>query len=129
MTVRYSFPRDRNAQKRHQLYENIFDLFFDCPLAQSTLSWFQSLMFHWSCLAPSLECRHLLIGFNSHERRTALRVFCYLLNVVKYCLWLSRNDFHFHGIRPSAASAFQLVPSSSLFRPSVGCLQRCCVGD
>ena len=66
--------------------ETLVYLFFDCPLAQSTLSWLQSLIFRWSCLAPSLECRHVLFGFNSHDLRTVPRVFCYSLNVVKYCL-------------------------------------------
>ena len=51
----------------------------------------------------------MLIGFNSHELRTVPRVFCYLLNVVKYCLWLSRNDFRFHGIRPSAVTLLESV--------------------
>ena len=63
--------------------ETLVHLFLDCPLAQSTLSWLQSLLFSWSCLAPSLECRHVLLGFNSHELRTVPRVLCYLLNVVK----------------------------------------------
>ena len=121
------------------LSETLVHLFFDCPLAQSTLSWLQSLMFRWSCLATSLEFRHALFGFNSHELRTVPCVFCWLLNVVKYCLWLSRDYFRFHGIRPGACSrsflssnlvqAFRLVPSSWLFCPSVGCLQRCRVGD
>ena len=66
--------------------ETLVHLFIDCPLSQSILSWLQSLMFRWSCLAPSLECRHVLFGFNSHELRTVPRVFCYLLNVVKYYL-------------------------------------------
>ena len=66
-------------------------------------------MFRWSCLAPSLECRHVLFRFNSRELRTVPLVFCYLLNVVKYCLWLSRNDFHFHGIRPGAVTVLESV--------------------
>ena len=66
-------------------------------------------MFHWSCLAPSLECCHVLFGFNSHELRTVPCVFCYLLHVVKYCEWLYRNDFHFHGIGPSAVTALESV--------------------
>ena len=83
--------------------ETLVHLFFDSPLAQSALSWLHSL-FRWSRLAPSLECRHVLFGFNSHELRTVPLVFCYLLNDVKYCLWLSRNDFRFHGIPPGAVT-------------------------
>ena len=51
----------------------------------------------------------MLFGFNSQELRTVPRVFCYLLNVVKYCLWLSRNDFRFHGIRPCAVTVLESV--------------------
>ena len=51
----------------------------------------------------------MLYGFNSHELRTVPRVFCYLLNVVKYCLWLSRNDFRFDGIRPGAVTVLESV--------------------
>ena len=93
--------------------ETLVHLFFDCPLAQSTLSWPQSLMFRLSCLAPSR--RHVLFGFNSHELRTVPCVFCCVLNVVKYCLWLSRNDFLFHGIRPGAVTALESVRVCVLF--------------
>ena len=89
--------------------ETLVHLFFDCPLAQSALSWIQSLTFRWSRLAPSLENRHVLFGFDSLELRTVPRVFCYLLNVVKYCLWLSRNDFCFHGIPPGAVTVQESV--------------------
>ena len=51
----------------------------------------------------------MLFGFNSHELRTVPRVFCYLLNDVKYCLWLSRNDFRFHGIPPGAVTVQESV--------------------
>ena len=51
----------------------------------------------------------MLFGFNSRELRTIPRVFCYLLNVVKYCLWLSRNNFRFHGIRPGAVTVLESV--------------------
>ena len=66
-------------------------------------------MFRWFCLAPSLECGHMLFGFNSHELGTVPRVSCYLLNAVKYCLWLSRNDFRFHGIRHGAVTVLESV--------------------
>ena len=44
-------------------------LFFSCPLAQSALSWLQSLMFRFSSLSPSLVCRHVLFGFSPDEVR------------------------------------------------------------
>ena len=89
--------------------ETLVHLFLDCPLAQSILSWLQSLMFRWSCLAPSLEYRHMFSGFHSHELRTVPRVFSYLLKVVKYCLWLSRSDFRFHGVCPIAVTVLESV--------------------
>ena len=42
-------------------------LFFACPLAQSGISWIQSLLFRASPLAPSIELRHLLFGFSRDE--------------------------------------------------------------
>ena len=42
--------------------DSIDHLFFECPLAQSVLSWLQSLMFRWSLLAPSLAVRHVRFG-------------------------------------------------------------------
>ena len=39
-------------------------LFSSCPLAQSALSWLQSLMFRFSSLSPSLVCRLVLFGFS-----------------------------------------------------------------
>lgn len=78
-------------------------LFFSCPLAQSVLSWLQSLMFSFSSSSPSLVCRHALFGFSPAELRTIPRVFVYLLNVCKYFIWLARNDFRFRDIRPGAS--------------------------
>ena len=42
-------------------------LFFHCPLAQSVLSWLQSLMNSFSLRSPSLLCHHALFGFNPEE--------------------------------------------------------------
>ena len=49
-------------------------LFFSCPLAQSGISWIQSLLFQASPLAPSIELRHMLFGFSSDEFRCVPRV-------------------------------------------------------
>ena len=77
-------------------------LFFSCPLAQSGISWIQSLLFVSSPLAPSICARHLLFGFSSDELVCVPRVFCYLLHVCKFFVWRQRNDFRFHSEPPSA---------------------------
>ena len=77
-------------------------LFYECPLAQSVLSWLQSLMFKCSPLLPSISLRHVLFGFSPDELVSVPRVFVYLLNVCKFCIWLARNDFRFRDTRPGA---------------------------
>ena len=82
--------------------ETIDHLFFECPLAQSVLSWLQSLMFRWSSVVSSLVVCHVRFGFNVDEFSNIPRVFIYILNVCKFFLWVARNDFRFHNTRPSA---------------------------
>ena len=84
--------------------ESLEHLFFYCPLAQSVLSWLQSLMFCFSPMCPVILCRHVLFGFNSDELRTVPRIFVYLLLVCKFLIWQSRNDFRFRDVRPGATS-------------------------
>ena len=86
-------------------------LFFSCPLARSGIDWIQSLLFIASPLAPVLTARHLLFGFSNDELRCVPRVFPYLLNVCKYCLWLQRNDYRFRSIRPSAVRLLASIKS------------------
>ena len=83
--------------------ESLEHLFFSCPLAQSVLSWLQSLLFAFSPMFPVILCRHVLFGFNSDELRVMPRIFVYLLNLSKFLIWHSRNDFRFRGIHPGAA--------------------------
>lgn len=80
--------------------ESLEHLFFFCPLAQSVISWLQSLMFSFSPMCPVILCRHVLFGFNSDELRIFLCLFVYLLNVLKFQIWHSRNDFRFPDIPP-----------------------------
>ena len=82
--------------------EPLQHLVFDCLLAVSILSWFQSLLFCASPLPPSILVRHVLFGFSGDELRVVPRVFVYLLNVCKFCIWWARNDFRFRRVRPSA---------------------------
>ena len=91
--------------------ETLQHLFFPCPLAQSVLSWLQSLMFRFSPVSPSLVCRHVLFGFNADELRCVPRIFVYILNVCKYFIWRARNDFRFRDVQPGAASVIDCVKS------------------
>ena len=75
--------------------ESLEHLFFLCPLAQSVLSWLQSLLFAFSPMCPVILCRHVLFGFNSDELRVTPRIFVYLLNLVKFLIWHSWNDLGF----------------------------------
>ena len=79
-----------------------------CPLAQSVISWFQSL-FRCSPLSPVLVCRHLLFGFSLDELRVVPRGLVYALNVLKYFIWLARNDHRFRDIHPSAVEVLKNV--------------------
>ena len=81
--------------------ETLPHLFFACHLAQSVLSWLQSLMLTASRLCPSLHCRHVLFGFNPDELHCVPRIFIYILNVCKFYIWHARNDFRFRDVPPS----------------------------
>ena len=82
--------------------ESAEHLFFRCPLAKSGIDWIQSQLFLAAPLAPSLCLRHLFFGFSSDELAVVPRVFSYLLLVLKYLIWLQRNDFRFRSTHPSA---------------------------
>ena len=89
--------------------ESLSHLFFVCPLAHSVLSWLQSLMYSFSPTSPVLLVRHALFGFDSAELRTTPRIFAYILNVCKFFIWRSRNDFRFRGVQPGAMSVIECV--------------------
>ena len=91
--------------------ESLEHLFFYCPLAQSVLSWLQSLLFNFSFMCPALLCRHVLFGFSSDELVVTPRVFVYLLNLCKYFIWHSWNDFRFRAVRPGIAAVIARVKS------------------
>ena len=48
---------------------------FPCPLAQSLLSWLQSLMFSFDTMTPALLLRNGLLGFNQDDLRLLPRIF------------------------------------------------------
>ena len=95
--------------------ESLQHLFFYCPLAVSVFSWVQSLMFLASPLCPTLLLRHALFGFSSDELSVVPKVFCYLLNVSKFYIWVARNDFRFRGKPPSAVDVMERVKSRVRF--------------
>ena len=99
--------------------ESIDNLFFECPLAQSVLSWLQSLMFRWSLLAPSPAVRHICFGFSADELSYVPKVFVYILNVCKFFLWLARNDYRFRNVRPSAVDVLANVRIRIRFQLSI----------
>ena len=84
--------------------ESLEHLFFSCPLAQSVLCWLQSLMFLFSPMCPVIVSRHVLFGFSPDELRSTPRILVYLLNVGKFVIWQSRNDYHFRDVPPGATS-------------------------
>ena len=95
--------------------ESSLHLFFHCPLAQSGISFIQSLLFLASTLAPAIEERHLLFGFSSAEFRHVPNVFPYLFNVSKFLVWCQRNDFRFRAEHPSALRLLACLKSRTRF--------------
>ena len=95
--------------------ETLEYLFFSCPLAQSGIAWIQSILFQASPLAPTIEARHLLVGFSTDEFRCVPRVFAYLLNVCKYFIWVQRNDFRFRANPPGALGLLACIKSRVRF--------------
>ena len=110
----FGYSYDPSCFCGHAL-ESPSHLFFHCPLAQSVLSWLQSLMFSFSPSCPSLLCRHVLFGFSPGELRRVPRVFVYVLCVCKYFIWLARNDFRFRGLRPGALLVIEKVKARVKF--------------
>ena len=72
-------------------------------------------MFLASPLCPSILVRHVLFGFSADGLSVVPRVFVYMLNVCKFCIWGARNDFRFRGVRPSAVDVMERVKSRAWF--------------
>ena len=95
--------------------ESLEHLFFSCPLASSVFSWVQSLLFRVSRVCPSILSRHVLFGFSGDELRAVPRFFVYLINVCKFIIWLSRNDFGFRIVQPSFVDVIESMKSRVRF--------------
>jgi len=65
--------------------------------------------FNSSPMCPVIFCRHVLFGFSRDELRATPRIFVYILNLCKFTIWQSRNDYRFRGIPPDAVSAIVKV--------------------
>ena len=92
-------------------HETLQHLFFDCLFSQAILQEIEAIFRRVTPLCPSLESRHLLFGFNGGEREREIvpPVFSYTLNLVKFFIWLSRNNFRFRNERPSIPNVLSSV--------------------
>jgi len=68
-------------------------LFFECSLAQSVLTWVQSLLVLAVPSAPSLCLRHALFGFVIAEFTVIPLFFSHFINLAKHRIWLARFPF------------------------------------
>ena len=89
--------------------------FFLCPLAQSGISWAKSLLFRAAPLAPTLTICHLLFGFSNDELLVVPLVFVYLLNVLKFQIWVMRNNQRYRQVPPGAVGLIAATKSRLRF--------------
>ena len=66
-------------------------------------------------MCPVISLRHVLFGFNSGELVSVPRVFVYLLNVSKFGIWQSRNDFRFCNTLPGAVAVIASIKARLKF--------------
>ena len=90
-------------------------LFFECFLAQSVLAEIRPIFCAITPLCPRLQVRHLLFGFSSEECEIVPPVFSYILNLVKFFIWLSRNNFRFRQTDPDPLDVVSSVRRRLLF--------------
>ena len=95
--------------------ETLHHLFLLCPLAQSGISWVQSLLFRAAPLAPTLTIRHILFGFSNDELLIVPMVFVYLLNVLKFQIWVMRNNHRYRQVPPGAVGLIAATKSRLRF--------------
>ena len=90
-------------------------LFFSCPLAQSVLSWLESLIFCSYFHCPPLSCHHVSFSFDPDELCFVPNVFVYMPNVCKYFIWHPHTDFRFRDVQPGAIIVIKNVKSRVRF--------------
>lgn len=79
-------------------------LFYYCPLMTRLLLWTQSIFTKVTSQSPALQLRHMFFGYNNIERDIVPPVLVYFLFLIKYFVWLARNDFRFNGKQPECDS-------------------------
>ena len=99
--------------------ETLSHLFYECPLARSGLARIEFHLHSAVPVAPSIVCRHVLFGFSPDELLAVPPAFVYLLHLLKYYIWKSRNDFRFRNIRPSATDLVASIETRFWFNLSV----------
>ena len=70
-------------------------------------------------MCPVILCRHVLFGFSPDELHATPHIFPYLLNVCKFVIWQSRNDYRFRDVPPGATSAVIKVKARVKFHLSL----------
>ena len=95
--------------------ETLYHLLFWCPLAHSGISWAQSLLFRATPFSPTLTIRYLLFGFSNDELLVVPLVFVYLLNVLKFQIWVMRNNHRCHQVPPGAVGLIRATKSRLRF--------------
>lgn len=99
-------------------------LFFACYFMSSLLIWAQSIFLKVTPLSPSLSKRHLLFGFDHGEMGIVPPVFSYFLNLLKYFVWLHRNEFRYNNKRPNLV-VIRTQVSARLNRHLLSLSKRC----
>ena len=99
--------------------ESLGHLFFYCPLAQSGLAFIEFLLHSAVPVAPTITCRHVLFGFNADELLAVPPAFVYLLNLLKYYVWRSSNDFRFRNQPVSAVDLVACIKTRFRFNISI----------
>ena len=83
------------------------------------MSSIHSIMFLASPLCLTILLHHVLFAFSAYEFSVVPRVFVYLLNVCRFCIWGACNNFRFQSFHSSTVDVIELaifhLPSCSIF--------------
>lgn len=98
--------------------------FCSCNLMSTLLIWAYTIFLRVTPLCPTLTTRHMLFGFDEAEREIVPPVFSYFLNLLKYFVWLERNEYRFNSTTPDLIKIRALV-CSRLHRHLLSLSKRC----
>ena len=99
-------------------------LFFSCNFMSALLIWAYTIFLKITPLCPTLTTRHMLFGFDEAEREIVPPVFSYFLNLLKYFVWLQRNEYRFNNTAPDIAKIRAQV-SARLYRHLLSLSKKC----